>query len=150
MPHKTDYFIPQRVMITYLYGTVEAEDYTAIQETSFRLFDGGIAPIHTISVVDPHIKYGRDLKTIVTMMKGLDRLHEKAGWLIQVTESSMHRFISTWTLQIVYKNVRFQTVESVEAALTFLHDRDSTLADMNINALLADYAVWKPVVTEHS
>ncbi len=150
MGYKVDYIVPQRVMVTYLYGYIEADDYNAIQERSFGLMDAGVAPIHTISVVDPHIRYARDLKTLVSMMKGLDRLHEKAGWLIQVSDNSMHRFISAWALQVVYKNMRFNTLDSFEAALRFLHDRDSTLADMDIPALLADYAAWKPVVDERS
>lgn len=146
MAYKTDYLIPKRILLNYLYGTMDKGDFERLREDSFRLMDLGTAPIHVLSIMDPQIQYARNLQTIVAMMKGTDELHPHSGWIVQVTQQSLHRFVSTWTIQLVYKNVRFHPVDTLNTALQFLKDRDVTLAALDVDAVLADYAAWKPIL----
>lgn len=143
MGYKIDYLVPQRVLIYLLHGTMETVDIQNIQTNSFRLMDEGVAPIHTISVIDPHIKYAISLPTAVSKMKSLDSLHPNAGWLVQVSDQAIHRYMSTWSMQIVYKNARVHAVKTLREAVQFLIDRDSTLSALNVEALVSQYEAWK-------
>ncbi len=134
-----------RRFVDDLLAVLNATELAAAGRTC-RLMDLGTAPIHVISIMDPQIQYARNLQTIVAMMKGTDELHPHSGWIVQVTQQSLHRFVSTWTIQLVYKNVRFHPVDTLSTALHFLKDRDVTLAALDIEAVLADYAAWKPIL----
>lgn len=145
MAYKIDYLVPQRVLTLLAYGTVEAVDFETLHLDSFRLIDEGSAPVHTISLIDPQTKYEKNLTTLIEMLKGPAKLHPDAGWVVQVSEQPVHRFIANLTFQAVYKNARFHTVKSLREALEFLVDRDTTLAGLDIEAALVQYAAWQAV-----
>ena len=144
MAYKVGYLFPQRILATYLYDTMEASDFYAVAQDSYQMMETGRAPVHTLSIIDPHIKYPRDLKTIAVMIKSAGLPHPNVGWIVQVTDHTLHRFIGSWSVQLVVKNVRYHAVANLTEAVYFLKDRDQTLAALDLDTLHAQYALWKP------
>lgn len=145
MAYKIGYLFPQRILATYLYDTLAEADFLALAQDSYQMMETGDAPVHTLSLIDPGVKYPRDLKSIAAMIKSAGTPHPKVGWVVQVSDHTLHRFVGSWSVQLVVKNIRYHAVTDLTAALHFLKDRDVTLAGVDVATVRNTYAAWKPV-----
>lgn len=148
MAYKIGYVYPQRIMVTYLYDSIEAEDFVSLTKESFAMMETGTALVHTLSIIAPHTKHPRNPQTIAGLMRSAGNPHPKVGWVIQVTANALHRFVGTWSVQLVVKNARYHAVETPRQALCFLKDRDTTLESLDVDAVLDYFETWKPVTPE--
>ena len=126
MPYRSTFYPEHHLFYETLWGSVTLEEIRVFHEGNVRAVAEAQTPIHILVDV-------RDLKefpTSIVQMK--DVLHPIEGpnlyWMILITNNgALIKFIGSIVIQLVLKNGRFRLLGSLEEALAFLEQADSTL-----------------------
>lgn len=124
MAVEVKWLVKDAILFTYVYGKFVEEDINVMFETGFRLIEESEhAPVHAIIKAD--LDENPSLATLSKM--GRQRTtHPKSGWSIIVMPTNpIVRFGADLMSQLI--KVRYRRVDSMEAALAFLKDLDSTI-----------------------
>ena len=129
MPVQVEWLIPNRVIISHLFGVIRLEDVESLLAQQQNFVAEGCPLVHHISdglnIKSIEIR----LKTFQLLMKGVP-MSPKFGWHIDVTTNPVTRMTSTLVSQFLPVHVR--TYSTVEEAIRFLKEIDPTLQEAEI------------------
>ncbi|MDX2162048.1 MAG: hypothetical protein SF162_12035 [bacterium] len=135
MPYKVEWLVPQRVITIYFYGKLVLEDFTAVATHTIAMMEDGIAPIHTLSVVDEVAEYPKSASAIIAMIRAGGSPHPNTGWVVQVTHSPVQRFMGAMMTHLFVGSLRYATAPTLGEAIQYLQERDPSLAALDPIAL---------------
>ncbi len=123
MPQKTEWLIPQRLVITRAWGTISLEDLQTMNAESNGLIQTGIPLVHLLLEFSQVKRFPTGLREIkeVTRNSSPDAI----GWTVLITGNSLVRFIASAIVHAVGARVRM--FEDSAAALNFIYEQDNTL-----------------------
>ncbi|MBI1258327.1 MAG: hypothetical protein GC204_12715 [Chloroflexi bacterium] len=136
MEHQISWIIPQRVILIQLSGVVEEAGFREHDLKVLQMLEAGdpnAALIHEILLLDK-----LENSASIRMMMSLSYpKHPRTGWMIAVgVKNPITKMVGNIATQIL--KVRTREMPTVEEALAFLFDIDSTLPkDVPIKTLVA-------------
>ncbi|MBI1258666.1 MAG: hypothetical protein GC204_14455 [Chloroflexi bacterium] len=117
---------PKRVIYERFYDAVTVEELTSIQQTFFQFLIDGDAPVHSII----------DLSAVRSYPKSINQVRQafvadktgKGGRVVLIVGSNViMRFITSMVSQIAFKDAQFTFCNSVDEALAYLRQIDSSV-----------------------
>ena len=127
MPHQTGWYVENRIILTRYTGFIQVEDIRGQIDETRRLIDQGTPLIHSIidlSQIDkwPPLNVVNEFRSM-----DIESVRERMGWSIIVANNMVLKFGSSLFAPIF--NLRQRIFSTVDEAITFLHENDSTLPD---------------------
>lgn len=129
MPYKTSWLIPERIVITKLWGNVSLEDVQNISKEVEEKVEEGTPLVHHISDSLDAERFEFSLKTFQVMFRSARPL-EGMGWQISVTRNPINRMTSAIVNRFV--RTRYRSFDTVQEALQFLSAKDETLGEIEL------------------
>ena len=127
MPYQTGWYVENRIILTRYTGFIQVEDIRGQIDETRRLIDQGTPLVHSIidlSQIDkwPPLNVVNEFRSM-----DIESVRERMGWSIIVANNMVLKFGSSLFAPIF--NLRQRIFSTVDEALTFLHENDSTLPD---------------------
>ncbi|NDJ62855.1 MAG: hypothetical protein GYB67_17170 [Chloroflexi bacterium] len=127
MPCEIGWYIPERVIWQRFYGVVTSEELAEHSARSAEYIMAGTAPVHILVDATEIAKYPGNLKQLTDSANYASDTN-KVGFVAHAsTSNQLMRFLASLMTQMLVRNVQFRAFETVDAALAFLIDRDTTL-----------------------
>lgn len=123
MPQKTEWLIPQRLVITRAWGTISLEDLQSMNAESNGLIQSGIPLVHLVLEFSQVKRFPTGLREIKEVTRNSSP--DSIGWTVLVTGNSVVRFIASAIVHAVGARVRM--FEDSATALSFIYEQDNTL-----------------------
>jgi hypothetical protein len=125
MPYQTEWYIENRIILTTYTGDIRIEDIHGQIAETHTLIEQGIPLIHSIidlSQIDkwPSLNVVNEFRSM-----DIEAVRERIGWSIIIANNVLLKFGSALFAPIF--NLRQRIFSSVDEALTFLQENDSTL-----------------------
>ncbi len=128
MPYQTGWYVESRIILTRYTGIIRVEDIRGQIDETRTLIEEGTPLVHSI------IDLGQIEKwpplNVVNEFRSMDieSVRERMGWSIIVANNMVLKFGSSLFAPIF--NLRQRIFSTVDEALTFLYENDSTLPDV--------------------
>lgn len=128
MPYQTEWYVAKRIIVTTYTGNISIEDIHGQIEETRRLINEGTPLIHSIIDLSKIDKWPP--LNVVNEFRAMDieAVRERIGWSIIVANNMVLKFGSSLFAPIF--NLRQRIFTTVDEALTFLHENDATLPDL--------------------
>ena len=128
MAYETKWLLPGRVIYMANRGAITVEE---LQDESLRLIElleEGEGPlVHLLTDVTELGEF--PISVGVLNRASIDALrHPKMGWLLVITDNRMLKYLGSMVTGL--SGVRYRAFTSVDEALAFLNEVDSTLPDL--------------------
>jgi hypothetical protein len=123
MAHQTSWYIPRRVVLQRLYGTLTIEELKQINSEFEQCLNEGIPMVHVLVDVSGVERYPIKLHEIAQAMQHGD---EREGWVMLIGANPILKFLGSAITQLA--KLRFRTFNTVEEAFEFLKQQDYTLS----------------------
>ena len=133
MPYETQWLVPNRVILTRIFGKVTQEEIENLIADIEAKLEAGTPFIHHISDGTEMDKIEINLKTIRLMLGGKKR-SEILGWQIDVIHNPINKMISSIGNQIA--GVRYRAFNTIQDAVAFLNENDPTLPEIDLKKTL--------------
>ncbi|MBA3871478.1 MAG: hypothetical protein H0X30_20225 [Anaerolineae bacterium] len=131
MPAQLSWYLENRVLLMINYGEVADQDLFDLDQTIIDYLDNCTVPlVHTI------IDHRKGMNS--PSVKGLTKLrwpkHPKVGWMIMIgMKNPLQRFVVA--VSTSFFKTRMRMFNSMDEALNFLNDVDSTLPPLRDGTL---------------
>lgn len=145
MPYHVGFLIPDRILITYMTGTMTLDSFREIARKVFAAMDDANSNmIHAITVIEPDTEYPKNLQDIIGVLKETrgGAAHPKTSWVMTVTSSAIQRFVASLSTQLFVGRVRYGSAATMLEALEYLQSRDQSLADFKMEQIAAEFPQW--------
>lgn len=126
MGAKVNWYVKDRIVLSYFWGHITAEEVEYVMNQSTDHVQSGIKPVHSIVHGLDVTKYPMNLPQVLQMTSVLK--NSDFGWFIMITDDRMARFMSSVVSQVT--KLKFRSIPSTEEAIEFLRDMDSSLPDL--------------------
>lgn len=125
MAYDVRWLVDDRVIYAHNYGIFTSDDLFSLYGEVDTMTDAGIGPVHLI--VDS-LDVERNQITIQDVRRIMGTKSEKSGWVIQVSDNSFERFVSSMANQLF--QTRFKHVGTLKQALHVIAQLDETLENI--------------------
>lgn len=122
MPHEIQWYIPDRVMVIHLRGSMTIEELSAMADESVTYIKRGPPPVHAIVDQRDLISYPYRLNNLLTINRGKQ---PESGFTVVVSENPVTRFLTNALFQLIRMEMRSCT--SMDEAMDILLRIDPTL-----------------------
>ena len=128
MPYQTGWYVESRIILTRYTGIIRVEDIRGQIDETRTLIEEGIPLVHSIIDLSQIEKWPP--LNVVNEFRSMDieSVRERMGWSIIVANNMVLKFGSSLFAPIF--NLRQRIFSTVDEALTFLYENDSTLPDV--------------------
>jgi hypothetical protein len=126
MPFEVSWYKERRVLYERLYGELTLNDVFDATQSQRQFAADGIPLVHTIADVREVVRFPTNISLINNNIGHDPKLF---GWNVVVGTNPMIRFIVKVLAQL--DSGQYYPVATIEDAVAFLIEQDSTLADMN-------------------
>lgn len=125
MPHKAQWYIPNRLVFIRLNGDFDFRDFDALNQDLKSMLDAGEKPIHMIFDDSGVDKIPTQLSEVENALE-FNR-HLSLGWMVSVGEASP---LVNYMIPMVTKitGAKFLRVDTFEEALAFIKKHDPSIA----------------------
>ncbi|MBN1964825.1 MAG: hypothetical protein JW910_09270 [Anaerolineae bacterium] len=124
MPYTLEWLIPDRVLVGRFTGQIPLEELAQFTAEQHAAIAQGTPPVHFINDARQAEGMKIDFKGLQGLVKALGHA-EGLGWHIDVMSGRFQRMLSAFALQLY--GTRSRQFDTMEEALAFLRDNDSTL-----------------------
>ena len=125
MPYKVEWLVEKRVVLSTYEGLLTMDDARSQVQEANVLLRQGIPLTHSIVDMTKVEKFPSLQLASEFMSTDMTDIREKLGWTIVVTNNKLLKFASS--LFVPMFRVRQRLFGSMDEALVFLQDEDSTL-----------------------
>ncbi len=129
MPYQTGWYVENRIILTSYTGIIRVEDIRGQIDETHTLIEQGIPLVHSIIDLSQIEKWPP--LNVVNEFRSMDieSVREQLGWSIIVANNMVLKFGSSLFAPIF--NLRQRIFSTLDEALIFLHENDTTLSDLN-------------------
>ncbi|MFN8530166.1 MAG: hypothetical protein U0670_16325 [Anaerolineae bacterium] len=145
MAYHVGFLIPDRILITYMTGTMTLDSFREISQKVFAAMDDANSTmIHAVTVIEPDTEYPKNLQDIIGVLKETrgGAAHPKTSWVMTVTSSAIQRFVASLSTQLFVGRVRYGSAPTMLEALEYLQSRDQSLAEFDMVKIAAEFPQW--------
>ena len=125
MPYKVEWLVEKRVVLSIYEGIMTLEDARGQVKEANALLRQGIPLTHSVIDMSKVEKLPSLQSASEFMSTDLSEVRDKLGWTIVITNNKFLKFASS--LFVPMFKVRQRFFGSLDEALTFLQEEDSTL-----------------------
>jgi hypothetical protein len=128
MPYQTEWYVDKRVILTRYTGIIQIEDIQGQIEETRVMIEEGTPLIHSIIDLSQIEKW--PALNVVNEFRSMDieQVRERIGWSVIVANNVVLKFGSALFAPIF--NLRQRIFSSLDEALTFLSENDSSLPNL--------------------
>jgi hypothetical protein len=123
MSQKTDWLIPDRLVLVQAWDQLSLDELRAINSESNALISAGTPMVHMIVDVTRVRKFPTNLREINAATRTTSP--GQYGWTAMVTSNAVIRFVASVAVHAAGARVRM--FEDAQAALRFLYEQDASL-----------------------
>lgn len=138
MTIKVKWLIENRVMLSKFSEEIDSKQIVDYLDISLAMRDDANEAngkngflVHTITDGTQVTKQSSDLGTLRKIMSSLRQ--QRVGWSLYVSDSRIDRFMSSMAHQ--FGGIRYQSFATMDDAIGFLRENDTSLADVLIPPL---------------
>ncbi|MCI0713908.1 MAG: hypothetical protein L0154_27375 [Chloroflexi bacterium] len=126
MGAKVNWYVKDRIVLSYFWGNITAEEVEDVMNQSTDYVQSGIKPVHSIVHGLEVIKYPMNLPQVLQMTSVLK--NSDFGWFIMITDDRMARFMSSVVSQVT--KLKFRSIPTTGETVEFLRDMDPSLPEL--------------------
>jgi hypothetical protein len=131
MPYQVSWYVDQRVIYCRAFGTATIEDIHHLNRETQLHVRAGQPLVHVICDLKGLDKYPTNIAGMRQSLEQMD--HERMGWVIVCgAGNALLRFIASLITQFIIPNVRLRMFDTVQQAVAFLREHDSTLESLPV------------------
>ncbi|MBC8170452.1 MAG: hypothetical protein H7X77_02230 [Anaerolineae bacterium] len=127
MPYHIDWLVKDRVLLTTFSGVLTLDELIEFIDTIMLEIQQGQPMVHHVSNSLGMERVEFSLKTLQTLTRA-KKIVDALGWQIDINRNPLLKMISGIASQ--FANARTRTFATADEAISFLKERDQTLADL--------------------
>lgn len=136
MPYRQGWYIEQRILVCYIWGTLTLHDLNIMWTAGAHLLDAGTSPVHIIAF-DSEIEHApRNLQTLRDMSGKIGQ-HPHVGWVINIGYQNPFASFVSGVLAKLF-GVPYRRFATFDEAVAFLRINDLTIDWANVQPQILD------------